>query len=218
MTDGPRSAASPAEASTADAAPRAPLAERCVATALEIIAEGGIEALSLRDVARRLGVSHQAPYKHFASRDHLLAEIVRRCFARFNAVMEAAAEGAPDPLEALRAEGRAYLRFALDHPLEYRLMFGDTLPDPAQHPEMLAECHMAFDGLRRCVCAILRCAPEDPRVLPEALAVWSAVHGYATIRQTPALETLGLGPIDDDALAEALLARICASLDRARGA
>jgi AcrR family transcriptional regulator len=49
------------------------LREACVKQALEIIAKGGIDSLSLRDVARRLGVSHQAPYKHFPSRDHILA-------------------------------------------------------------------------------------------------------------------------------------------------
>ena len=58
------------------------LREACVKEALAIIAEGGIDSLSLRDVARRLGVSHQAPYKHFPSRDHILAEVVGRRFCR----------------------------------------------------------------------------------------------------------------------------------------
>ncbi|MGF1660362.1 MAG: TetR/AcrR family transcriptional regulator [Rubrimonas sp.] len=190
----------------------APLRERCVDMALQIIAEAGIEGLSLRDLARRLGVSHQAPYKHFPSRDHLLAEIVRRCFLRFGAVMAEAASGAADPLDSLRAQGRAYFRFARDHPLEYRLMFGDPLPDASLHPEMLAEAHAAFEGLKRSVAGVVGLPPDDPRVLPDALATWSTVHGFATIRQTAALENLGLGALDHAVLGEAMLDRICAAL------
>ena len=59
------------------------LRDACVCAAREAIAKHGIESLSLRDVARRLGVSHQAPYKHYPSRDHLLAEVMRRCFQQF---------------------------------------------------------------------------------------------------------------------------------------
>jgi AcrR family transcriptional regulator len=61
----------------------ASLKEACVQAAREVIAERGVENLSMRDVARKLSVSHQAPYRHFESRDHLLAEIMRRCFVDF---------------------------------------------------------------------------------------------------------------------------------------
>ena len=59
------------------------LKEACVRAAREVIAEHGVEQLSLREVARKLGVSHQAPYRHYPSRDHLLAEVMRRCFESF---------------------------------------------------------------------------------------------------------------------------------------
>ena len=64
------------------------LREACVREALAIIAKGGVDSLSLRDVARRLGVSHQAPYKHFPSREHILAEVVGRAYAGFAAHLE----------------------------------------------------------------------------------------------------------------------------------
>ncbi len=63
---------------SASAVESQPLREACVVAALEVIAERGIEALGLRDAARRLGVSHQAPYKHHPIRDHLRAEVMRR--------------------------------------------------------------------------------------------------------------------------------------------
>jgi hypothetical protein len=65
------------------------LRDACIVAAQEVIAERGVENLSLREVARKLGVSHQAPYKHYPSRDHLLAEVMRRCFQRFAAHLDA---------------------------------------------------------------------------------------------------------------------------------
>ena len=73
------------------------LREAYVKEALAIIAEGGIDSLSLRDVARRLGVSHQAPYKHFPSRDHILAEVVGRAYAGFAAHLEKPSRWKPLP-------------------------------------------------------------------------------------------------------------------------
>ncbi len=63
--------------------------EACLEEALAIIEESGVEALSLREVSRRLGVSHQAPYRHFTNRDDLLAELLSRCFEVFAAHLEA---------------------------------------------------------------------------------------------------------------------------------
>ncbi len=100
--------------------------EACIDEALVIIEAEGIEALSLREVARRLGVSHQAPYKHYPSRDHLLAEVVRRAFAAFADHLDARPRKA-DPFADLHAMGQAYLDYALRHPLQYRLIFGTPL-------------------------------------------------------------------------------------------
>jgi AcrR family transcriptional regulator len=102
------------------------LRESFVLEAMAIIGETGIEELSLREVARRLGVSHQAPYKHFPS-DHLLAEIVSRAFAAFAQHLDARRRS-QNPHEDLAAMGRAYLDYAREHPLHYRLMFGTPLP------------------------------------------------------------------------------------------
>lgn len=170
------------------------LREACVREALIIIKESGVEALSLRDVARRLEVSHQAPYKHFPSRDHLLAEIVSRAYHDFAAYLDARTQSG-NPVEDLGAMGRAYLEYALQYPLYYRLMFGTPLPDPANHPEMMRSARHAFSLLRDCLSRMpLQLVDEPSRLALEldALFVWSTMHGISSILQAHALETLDL--------------------------
>lgn len=172
------------------------LREACIAEATAIIAAGGVEKLSLREVARRLGVSHQAPYKHFIDRDHILAEIVSRAYAGFARWLDA--RGASGDPEADMAQlGRAYLDYAARHPLEYRLMFGTPLPDPQKHPEMMRQARHAFailcDGLRRKARLAGRREDEDAIVL-DALFIWSGLHGLASIAASSAMATLGLEP------------------------
>ena len=174
----------------------ADLGEDCVREALAIIGEAGVEGLSLREVARRLGVSHQAPYKHYPSRDHLLAEVVRRAFTTFAEHLDARPRGG-DPRDDLAEMGRAYLGYALAHPLQYRLMFGTPLPDPARHPEMMRSARHAFSLLRDGIARLDsehagRIAGEKADL--DALFVWSTVHGLASLLQTRAMDTLGLPP------------------------
>jgi len=168
------------------------LREDCVEQALAVIEQVGIEGLSLRDVARRLGVSHQAPYKHFASRDHLLAEVVARAFAAFAAHLDAHPPTA-DAQADLSRMGAAYVGYARAHPLNYRLMFGTPLPDPAAHPEMMRRARHAFGLLRACVGRLPgRAGPNDPLAAGDALFVWAAVHGIASILETKASAGLDL--------------------------
>lgn len=176
--------------------PAAPLElrEACVIAAQEVIAEKGIENLSLRDVARKLGVSHQAPYKHYPSRDHLLAEVMRRCFQRFAAHLDA--RGHFDtPQEDLAALGRQYLHYARHHPLEYRLMFDSQWPQAAEHPDLIRDAAHAFDILRK----VLRRLHGDAegaqdRVDLDALFIWSTVHGMAGVLNGTCIDKLDLKP------------------------
>ena len=161
------------------------LRDACVDEARAIIAESGVESLSLRDVARRLGVSHQAPYKHFPSRDHILAEVVRRAYADFAAHLDARPRH-DDPHADLSSLGHAYLDYARTHPLEYRLMFGTPLPPPPEHPDMLRDARHAFSILET---ALSRLPVREPH--HDALFVWSTMHGLASIMNGHAIETLG---------------------------
>jgi AcrR family transcriptional regulator len=168
----------------------ADLREACVKQALAIIAKGGVDSLSLRDVARRLGVSHQAPYKHFPSREHILAEVVGRAYAGFAEHLEKRPRS-EDPYMDLGNLGRSYLDYARKHPLHYQLMFGTPLPDPAEHPEMMAKAEHAFATLKETI-ARLPGRKSDTDVDLDALFTWSVVHGLASILQTRATEQLGL--------------------------
>jgi len=94
-----------------------------VAAALKEIAKRGPEGFSLREVARRAGVSAPAVYRHFADKDALLGAVAAECWDRIGAAMRAAVAEAPeDPLERFRATGIAYVRFAVEHPEHFRAM------------------------------------------------------------------------------------------------
>jgi AcrR family transcriptional regulator len=156
--------------------------EACVQAAREAIAEHGLEKLSLRDVARRLGVSHQAPYKHYPSRDHLLAEVMRRCFEGFANALDARAQH-DDPAQDLDALGRQYLCYAAEHPLEYRLMFANHWPEAAEYAEMYVASARAFDILRGVLKRLYGKGVPKAKVDADAMFIWSCVHGQATLQQ-----------------------------------
>lgn len=191
------------------------LREDCVSEALSIIGRDGLDKLSLREVARRLGVSHQAPYKHYPSRDHLLAEVVKRAYESFARHLEAVARKSAAAPPDLRAMGGAYVRYALSHPLEYRLMFNTTLPDPQKHPAMMKSAHLAFDMLREALGhrhSVSRDATERD-VDHDALFIWSTLHGLVSIMRSEAGGSMDL-PLGDKAVKQ-VLDRIGTAIDGA---
>jgi AcrR family transcriptional regulator len=188
------------------------LKEACVRAAREVIAERGIEALSMRDVARKLGISHQAPYRHFESRDHLLAEIMRRCFADFAEHLDRRTSF-DDPAGGHEDMGSAYLAYAERKPLEYRLMFGTPWPEPAQHPELVRYAVHAFDILRYSQRAKYGDRPAQyARADLDALFIWSALHGLASIMQANVMQHLVLAPEVIPRLKADLMGKIDAAL------
>jgi hypothetical protein len=111
--------------------------------------------------------------------------------------------------------GSAYIAYALERPLQYRLMFGTPLPDPQKHPEMMRSARHAFsllqDGLARLFKA-LRAPTTQTGVDLDALFVWSSMHGLASLLQTRAIENLALAPAILAATPSHLIARIGAAL------
>jgi len=169
------------------------LRDACVDVAREVIAREGIENLSLRDVARRLGVSHQAPYRHYPSRDHLLAEVMRRCYEQFSHHLDARQRD-PDPHLELHALGEQYLSFALSKPLEYRLMFNTPWPQAAEHPALIRDANHAFDILRHVLAKVHQVSLPNAAVDLDALFVWSTMHGLAGILGANCTHHLALEP------------------------
>jgi AcrR family transcriptional regulator len=189
------------------------LKEACVRAAHEFIAEHGVERLSLREVARRLGVSHQAPYKHYPSRDHLLAEVIRRCFRDFAAYLDARGSHA-DPRQDLAALGKRYLSYAATHPLEYRLMFGTPWPEPAEHAGLVQDAVHAFDILRRVLRRVHGDTPSmRQRVDLDAMFIWSNMHGLATIMHSNVMTHLHLAPKVEAGLTNHVLDMVGAAMD-----
>lgn len=157
--------------------------------AAAVVAEVGVEALSLRQVARRLGVSHAAPAHHFGDRSGLLTAVAADGFELFNPHMAsavlAAAEG--PPIEILLALARGYASFADEHPGHFAVMFLPNLvrlDDPAYR----AASDAAFDALlaviEACQAAGWR-ADEPSRSL--AAAAWSLAHGLTVLRSQGSL-------------------------------
>ena len=186
------------------------LKQALIAQALSIIEENGVEHLSLREAARRLGVSHQAPYKHFPSREHILAAVVAQCFASFARHLQARPRD-PDPFVDLRNMGLAYLDYAQRNPLQYRLMFNSALPDSAMHPDMLAQARYAFsllsDKLAEMPLSDTGQSIADP-VKHDAIFIWSALHGLASLMQSDVIDTVGLDAAERATAVERLLRRL----------
>lgn len=150
-----------------------------------ILAETGRWDFSLREVARRAGVSHNAPYRHFADKEALLAAIGVAGFEALNLATSAAAKGATDPVGTIRALGEAYIRFGLSHPALYRLMFGQGLPSAeGLSPALKEAIGVARARLRDVVLWGARtdafCVdPENADdVTAAVVAAWSLVHGF----------------------------------------
>jgi AcrR family transcriptional regulator len=163
------------------------LREALVQAAVALIAEFGPAGFTVAEAARRAGVSPGAPYRHFRDAEALLAEVARQGFERFaDALAQAWNEGAPDPLTAFEALGRAYLRFARTDAAFYAAMF-DTQLAPEAHPELQAASDRAFGVLRAAAERLIATLPEGrrPPALMVALHIWSLAHGVAALFARP---------------------------------
>ena len=147
------------------------------------LGEAGVEAFSLRGVARRAGVSHAAPAHHFGDARGLLTALAAEGFRRFLAMQVAReAEAEPAPGAQLVAAAEGYLAFAEAHPAIFRLMFGSDRPDYAD-AELSAVARTAFEHLVEQIGAV-RGSPAlgDEAGMVDLSVAWSLVHGFADLR------------------------------------
>lgn len=164
--------------STAAAPAPADLRRRILQASAELIETEGLAALSMREVARRAGVTHQAPYHHFADRESILAELVTAGFDEL-ARRLALANGkiAAGRHAVLNASGRAYVGFAIDHPGMFRIMFRPELCNPSRFPAALEAGERAHGELERLVQLMHDDRPSDSL----ASTYWAEVHGLACL-------------------------------------
>lgn len=160
------------------------LREVLLESAIRLIAEVGPTAFTLREVARRAGVSHNAPYRHFRHKDDLLAAVAAQGYHELTDAMTAAAEQESTPLDRLKQAGLAYVSFALRRPEHFTVMF-DAPSSKQQRPEAAEASKRAFSTL---IGFVQQCQekkqlpPGDP--MDFALLAWSWVHGIAKLAIT----------------------------------
>ncbi|MGZ8335520.1 MAG: TetR/AcrR family transcriptional regulator [Allosphingosinicella sp.] len=146
-----------------------------------VIAERGIDGFSLRETARRAGVSPAAPAHHFGDARGLLTALATDSFRRFGDALAAADQNAEQPVR-VRAQGLAYVDFALAEPARFDLMWRYGLVD-RDNPEYRDASRRAFAILDQAARGEAAAAPKDPldpSVAP-SIAAWAIVHGFARL-------------------------------------
>jgi AcrR family transcriptional regulator len=170
----------------------------------ELAAKGSFAQVSLRQVARRAGVSATAVYLHFADRDELLLAACQRRMRQLVDAITAARAGADGAAAQLRACGTAYVRFGLDHPEHYRLMFGGALPMDLVLDRLPPEELVGLRALEVIAEVVAAGTAEgtfravDPAAC--ALSLWAVVHGLVGVIDHGTDQ-----PLDADALVAATL-------------
>jgi AcrR family transcriptional regulator len=163
----------------ASAGPGRHLRQDILDTARRLLDEQGVAALSMREVARLAGVTHQAPYHHFGDRASILAELVTQGFDELARRLAVANDLAPSAGKraALLASGEAYIGFALSHPGVFRIMFRPDVCDPIRFPDLRQAGARAHAELERLVRIVYGGRPGAGL----ASIFWAYVHGMACL-------------------------------------
>lgn len=187
------------------------LRQALLEAAEDILAERGVDGFSLREAARRAGVSPAAPAHHFGDTRGLLTALAVEAFRRFGDALGKADRAGRNRMERVRAQGHAYVTFALDFPALFHLMWRRELLDQNDEELRLAG-RRAFGFLQSAVEGKaprpVKRLPDDP-IDPASLASWSIVHGFALLTLGGAL---GSGPTARER-AITLLPRVLEHLD-----
>lgn len=154
--------------------------------AADLLAEDGFAAFSLRKLAARIGYTPTTIYRHFRDKDALVLAVMLEGFALFTARLRAAVESSPDPREQLRALGEAYVRFGLEQPVFYQVMFMQHCElwlqlAPESRGEMMTSYELLVGTLTR-LAASGQVRIDD--VETTADVVWAQVHGIVTLALT----------------------------------
>ena len=150
--------------------------------AIHAIEEGGLAGVSMRDVARRAGVSHQLPYHYFTDREGILAAVAEVGFVELAARLKAAFTSNGSGAERMAAAGRTYVEFACSHPAHFRVMFRNDFVSMMNHPSAQARAESCFGWLPELVAACIEDGmPPAPNARALVVLAWSIAHGLACL-------------------------------------
>lgn len=154
-----------------------------IAGAIELITQENIDSLSLRGLARYVGVSHAAPYRHFADKDELLAAIAEEGFRLLtSSLLQAQAASEKNPLQQLHAIGKGYIHWGLQHSAHYRVMFGATQHKFEQFASLREAAKAAFEVLLQVIQVGQNqgfMIKGDTRLIADT--AWAIVHGFVML-------------------------------------
>jgi AcrR family transcriptional regulator len=170
------------------------LREALIESGLSLLASGGLAELSLRALARQVGVSANAAYRHFESKDALLNAMASEGFRRLAAAQHQAIWGQPDVMKQLMVSGRAYIDFAMSQPALFRLMFDRATRHP-DDAELQASRSQAMTVLLACASSMTQAPVDDERTKVSAAAAWGLVHGLSDLAMGGQLAALGMDPL-----------------------
>ena len=184
----------------------------CAACAL--LEENNIASLSLRAVAKKVGVSHTAPYRHFKDKESLLAGIAAGGYDELATQLAKAVESHPaDPAAQLQEAGYRYVQLALGSPQCTQLMFSGILPCDDTYPELKESGDMAFDGLKTIIEeGQSRGVFKKGDVELLALSAWSVIHGLSLLLVSGNLPEILSKTIDNRSLTAAVTATMLEGL------
>jgi AcrR family transcriptional regulator len=156
------------------------LREALLVKGLELLESSRDSDISLRELARDVGVSANAAYRHFANKEALMLAMAAEGFTRFSLGQLTAIQKGDTPKQQFMLAGRAYIDFACKNPALYRLMFG-RFSASHRSDDMNSAGNIAFQGLINMIAKVLQADPKSPEVDGAAIHAWSVVHGLSTL-------------------------------------
>jgi len=161
--------------------------EELCAVATRRFAESGHAGVTLRGLARELGVSPMTPYRYFRDKEEIFAAVRAAGFARFTAGQEEAFASSADPEERLRRLGHAYVAFARREPDAYRIMFEMSPPGDEPDPLLAKEQERAWTPLLRAVGEAREAGLSRGDAMTVAHLFWAGLHGLVSLQLSGAL-------------------------------
>jgi AcrR family transcriptional regulator len=161
--------------------------ERLCDAAARIFVEKGEQGFTLRELAAALGVSPMTPYRYFKDKDEILAAVRARAFQQFSHTLEAAYAKGTDVISRANATGDAYLKFALENPGTYKLMFDMNQPE-TKYPELEQAASRARLTMTRHIPGLIEAGllQSDPELIGHIF--WVTMHGAVTLQMTGKLD------------------------------